>query len=45
MAEMGNTDPALALEVYAQPTGLGEAEQAQIGALVEGADMGADKGT
>ncbi|MGA2322150.1 MAG: hypothetical protein ABSG95_15690 [Solirubrobacteraceae bacterium] len=36
MDEMGHTDPALALRVYAQSMRRGEDEQAQLRALVEG---------
>lgn len=36
MAEMGHTDPGLALKVYAQAMRRGEDEQAQLRALVEG---------
>jgi integrase len=36
MDEMGHTDPALALRVYAQSMRRGEGEQAQLRALVEG---------
>jgi integrase len=37
MAEMGHTDPALALRVYAQAMRRGQAEQDALRALVEGA--------
>jgi integrase len=36
MAEMGHTDPALALRVYAQVMRLGEDERAALAALVDG---------
>ena len=36
MAEMGHTDPALALRVYAQAMRLSEKQRAQLRALVEG---------
>jgi integrase len=36
MQEMGHTDPALALKVYAQAMRRGENEQQQLGGLVEG---------
>ena len=38
MQEMGHTSPALALRVYAQAMRRGEGEQAQLRALVEGAE-------
>jgi hypothetical protein len=38
MAEMGHTDPALALKVYAQAMRRDESQQAQLRALLEGAD-------
>jgi hypothetical protein len=38
MAEMGHTDPGLALKVYAQAMRRDESQQAQLRALVEGAD-------
>jgi integrase len=38
MQEMGHTDPALALRVYAQVMRLDETQKAQFRALVEGAD-------
>src|SRR5436190_1389792 len=42
MAEMGHTDPALALRVYAQTMRCGQGEQEALGALVDG--TGADEG-
>jgi hypothetical protein len=36
MAEMGHTDPALALAVYAQAMRRGDDEQEALGALVDG---------
>ena len=36
MAEMGHTDPALALQVYAQAMRRGQDEQEALGALVDG---------
>jgi integrase len=39
MAEMGHTSPALALKVYAQAMRRGEGEQAQLRALIEGAQL------
>ncbi len=39
MAEMGHTDPGLALAVYAQAMRRGEGETAQLRALVEGGVM------
>jgi integrase len=36
MQEMGHTDPALALRIYAQAIRRTEAEQAALGALVDG---------
>ena len=38
MQEMGHTDPALALRVYAQAMRFDETQKAQLRALVEGAD-------
>jgi integrase len=38
MAEMGHTDPALALRVYAQAMRRDQSQQAQLRALVEGVD-------
>ena len=40
MGEMGHTDPALALRVYAQVIRYGEDEKAQMRALVEGEALG-----
>jgi hypothetical protein len=42
MQEMGHTDPALALRVYAQAMRRGESEQGQLRALVEGALVASD---
>ncbi len=43
MQEMGHTDPALALMVYAQAMRRGEDEQAQLRAVVEGGRVVADE--
>jgi integrase len=40
MAEMGHTDPSLALKLYAQASRLSDSEKAQLRALVEGESMG-----
>jgi len=39
MAEMGHTSPVLALRVYAQAMRRGDGEQAQLRALIEGAQL------
>lgn len=39
MAEMGHTDPALALRVYAEAMRRGQSEKAELRALVEGAEV------
>jgi integrase len=45
MAEMGHTDPALALKLYAQASRLSVAEKAQLRALVEGGAMTVEPAT
>ena len=44
MAEMGHTDPALALRVYAQAVRRGEGRARQAAALVEGVEFSPDVG-
>ena len=45
MAEMGHTDPSLALAIYAQAMRRDDGEQDQLRALVDGADVEAPTGT
>jgi integrase len=45
MSEMGHTDPALALKLYAQVERLSDAEKAQLRALYEGVPMTVEQAT